>query len=214
MATLAEQTTQSLRAAILGMRLPPGHRLVERDLAEQEQVSRTCVRAALQALEAEGLVLREQRRGFVVATLSADEARQIYELRTALEPAMARLFVARASPSERQALTSAAAAAAAAAERDDEPAFVRAHTEFYDILLTGAANDIARQVLATLHARITYLRTLTTQRSYRTRRLRTAALLQNIAEAASAGQADRAARACAAFVRRSLRFALQVLDGR
>jgi DNA-binding GntR family transcriptional regulator len=210
--TLAEQTTQSLRAAILELRLAPGDRLVERDLADKQGVSRTCVRTALQALEGEGLVLRDQRRAFVVKTLSPEEARQIYELREALEPAMARLFVTRASQPERDALIRAARSARAAAASDDEPAFVRAHTEFYDVLLTGARNEVARQVLAALHARITYLRTLTTQRSYHARRLQTAALLDRIAQAAASGQAGSAARLCAAFVRRSLRFALQVLS--
>ena len=210
--TLAEQTTKRLRAAILDLRLPPGHRLIEREVAEQEGVSRTCVRAALQALQGEGLVVRDHRRGFAVAALSLDEARQIYELREALEPAMARLFAARASSSDREALEGGARAAKEAAARDDEAGFVEAHTEFYQVLLRGAGNDVARNVLDMLHARITYLRTLTTRRSYRTRRMRTAALLERIASAAAKGDAGAAARLCASFVRRSLRFALQVLE--
>ena len=210
-ATLAEQTTERLRQAILDLRLSPGARLVERDVAEQEGVSRTSVRSALQTLQAEGLLLRHQRRGFVVAALSADQARMIYEVREALEPAMARLFVERASPAERVALLEAARAAGEAAALDDQAGFVAAHTAFFEILLRGARNELAREMLAVLHARITYLRTLTTRRSYRARRLQTAALLNKIARAAADADAAAASRGCASFVRRSLRFALQVL---
>ena len=60
-------------------------------------VSRTGVRAALQSLESEGLVARGRREVFSVAAVSADEARQIYEVPAALEPAMTRLFIARAT---------------------------------------------------------------------------------------------------------------------
>jgi DNA-binding GntR family transcriptional regulator len=210
-ATLADQTTQRLRASILQLQLRPGERLVERDVAEREGVSRTCVRAALQALEREGLVRRDDGRGLLVATLSAEQARQIYELREAIEPAMARLFVVRASAEERTALLSASAAAQDAAKRDDQSAFVRAHTEFFDVLLRGSGNAVAREMLATLHARITYLRIVTTEGSYRARRMRTAALLERIALAAQRGDAAGTARGCASFVRRSLQFALQVL---
>ena len=104
---LTERTTQELRQAILQLRLKPGHRLVERELAEQTRTSRTCVRAALQQLRAEGLVARNPRGMLTVASVSPDEARQIYEVRAALESAMARLCVARASDADVAALEAA-----------------------------------------------------------------------------------------------------------
>jgi DNA-binding GntR family transcriptional regulator len=88
--TRAGRGTQTLREAILTLRLVPGTRLVEREMVGQPGVSRTGVRAALQSLEAEGLVARGRRGVFSVAVVSRDEARQIHEVRAALEPAARR----------------------------------------------------------------------------------------------------------------------------
>lgn len=75
----------ALRRAILTGALPPGHRLVERELAAQLGISRTPVREALQKLEQEQLVARAGRRGLVVAGYSVDDVLETYDIRMALE---------------------------------------------------------------------------------------------------------------------------------
>lgn len=206
-----QRSTQRLRKAILSLHLGPGTRLVERDMVDRLGVSRTGVRAALQSLEAEGLVVRGRRGVFTVAAASPDEARQIYEVRAALEPAMARLFIERASIADVAALGQVVDQAEAAAHALDGPAYVETFRTFYAVLLTGSRNDVARGILETLEARITYLRYLTTQRAPQDRQLQTVALLRGIFEAISAGSSAQAARRCEAFVKRSARFALEVL---
>lgn len=208
---LTERTTEELRQAILQLRLKPGQRLVERDLAEQTGTSRTCVRAALQHLRTEGLVERSPRGVLSVASVSPDEARQIYEVRAALESAMARQFVARADKAEQNALKSAADDVQAAVRRRDPVGYVAALGTFYDVLLRGSGNEVAHRFLAMLHTRITYLRRLTTDRATFERESETAKLLRGIQQAAAAHNAELAARRSEAFVERSARFALQVL---
>lgn len=209
--TRAGRSTQKLREAIIALHLAPGTRLVERELVDRLEVSRTGVRAALQSLEAEGLVVRGRRGVFAVATVSRDEARQIYEVRAALEPAMARLFVERATDQQVAALGTAVANAEVAARALDARAYVQAYRDFYAVLLAGSGNKIARQILETLEARITYLRHLTTQRAPQSRQLRTAALLRGIFNAVQKRRPEPAARRCYEFVARSERFALEVL---
>lgn len=209
--TRAGRSTQALREAILSLRLVPGTRLVEREMVDRLGVSRTGVRAALQSLEAEGLVVRGHRSVFSVAVVSREEARQIYEVCAALEPAMARLFIARASEEQVAALGEAAAHAEAAARALDGAAYVEAFRSFYAVLLAGSGNEIARAILETLEARIAYLRHLTTQKAPQARQLRTAALLRRIFTAVHKRAPDLAARRCAAFVERSARFAMEVL---
>ena len=209
--TLTERATQNFRDAILQLRLEPGERLVERDLALQEGVSRTCIRAALQHLATEGLVERSPRGMLSVAAVSADEARQIYEVRAALESAMARLFVARASAAEQRALDEAAGNVEDAVARFVTGDYVTALGAFYDVLLRGSGNEVARRFLSTLHARITYLRLLTADRATQERETRTAKLMRGIQQAAAARDAELMAKRCEAFVARSARFALQVL---
>ena len=105
--TLRELTTAKLRDAILSLRFKPDQHLVERELCAETGVSRTSVREALRQLEAEGLVERRGNRGLFVSSLTMQEAQQVYEVRAALEPEMARLFAERAGARELKALASA-----------------------------------------------------------------------------------------------------------
>jgi GntR family transcriptional regulator, trigonelline degradation regulator len=211
--TRAAHSTRALRDAILSLRLVPGARLVERELVSELGVSRTGVRAALQSLDSEGLVVRGRRGVFSVAAVSAEEARQIYEVRSALEPAMARLFSERATAAQVAALGAAVAQADAAARRSDASTYVAAFRDFYAVLLAGSGNAVAGRILDTLDARIAYLRHLTTQRAPLARQLRTVALLRGIFSAVQARDSALTARRCTAFVARSARFALEVLGG-
>lgn len=75
-----------LRKAILKGDLKPGERLVQTDLADQIGVSRMPVREALRTLELEGLIKMEPHKGAVVREITKEDIREIYELRTLLEP--------------------------------------------------------------------------------------------------------------------------------
>lgn len=74
-----------LREAIATGEFPEGYQLLQNDIAAALGVSRTPVREALRLLEAEGWVEFSPHRGAVVATLSSDEVRQIFEIRYTLE---------------------------------------------------------------------------------------------------------------------------------
>ncbi len=76
--------------------LCPGDRLKETDVAERFGISRTPVRDAIRALEADGLVIHTPRVGATVRTLSYAEITELYEMRAILEGTAAR-FAARAA---------------------------------------------------------------------------------------------------------------------
>ena len=85
-----EETYAAIRRSILEGALRPGERIVEQQLAEMLNVSRTPVREALLKLERENLVARIGR-GMAVRRYSSDEVRDIYNLRAHLESFAARL---------------------------------------------------------------------------------------------------------------------------
>ena len=87
-----------LRDAIVDRRLAPGTKLNEAEVGTLFEVSRTVVRAALQALAFEGLVKTERNRGAFVANPSPEEARQVFDSRRVVEPGLARAAAARATP--------------------------------------------------------------------------------------------------------------------
>ncbi|MBZ4655281.1 MAG: transcriptional regulator, GntR family [Peptococcaceae bacterium] len=76
---------ESLRAAILEGKLKPGERLVEKDIAEKFNISRTPVREALRKLEIEGFLEYIPRKGDIVKAIDKGEIKEIYAIRKALE---------------------------------------------------------------------------------------------------------------------------------
>ncbi|HZD65652.1 MAG TPA: GntR family transcriptional regulator [Acidimicrobiales bacterium] len=82
---LAAQVYDRLMGALLEGALGPGDRLRQEELARELDVSRTPVRDALHRLHSQGVVEPAGRRGYVVRGLSAEEARQLYEARCAIE---------------------------------------------------------------------------------------------------------------------------------
>jgi DNA-binding GntR family transcriptional regulator len=80
---------EQLRDAIIDRRLAPGTKLSEAEVGELFAVSRTVVRSALQMLSFEGLVRSERNRGAFVANPSPEEARQVFDSRRLIEPAIA-----------------------------------------------------------------------------------------------------------------------------
>ena len=75
----------ALREAILRGIFQEGQSLRQDEIATQFGVSRIPVREALKQLEAEGLVTLHLNRGAIVSVLTAQEAQEICEIRSALE---------------------------------------------------------------------------------------------------------------------------------
>ena len=79
---------QELRDRIVRGRLPPGSRLVEREVAARLGVSRTPVRAALERLRQEGFIVGTGSAILTratVAPLTNDDAREIYQIVAQIE---------------------------------------------------------------------------------------------------------------------------------
>ena len=93
-----------LFAAIVDHRLTPGTRLPEDEVGTVFGASRTIVRAALQALAHERLVTIEPNRGAQVSQPTIEEARQVFDARSLIEPRLATLAAGRAAAADIAAL--------------------------------------------------------------------------------------------------------------
>lgn len=207
-APIRAQVVDNLRQAILDLELKPGQRLVERELVELTGVSRTSIREALRELAAEGLVTSVPNKGIVVASVTREEARQLYQVRSALEGLAGRLFTENASPAQRNAL-------AKMLQRIErmvaKGAPLRpAKDQFYQILFEGGGNGALRSVVGALHARISVLRSLSL--SVPGRPEQTVAEMRTIVDAILAGDAEAAEKACIHHVEQADRFVQQALD--
>jgi DNA-binding GntR family transcriptional regulator len=92
--SVTDGIVDSITTAIVERRLMPGTRLVEQQIADVFEVSRTVVRQALNQLSRDRLVTLEPARGAFVATPSIDEARQVFQVRRLIEGGMVRQLAA------------------------------------------------------------------------------------------------------------------------
>jgi DNA-binding GntR family transcriptional regulator len=83
--TIAGQVAERLRSEIVSGERVAGSRLRQVEIARALHVSTTPVREALAMLQREGLVRLTEQRGAVVFLPSADDLREHYEIRAALE---------------------------------------------------------------------------------------------------------------------------------
>lgn len=91
---LVTQAYQRLRDLIVAGQLAPGSRIIESDLAERLQVSRTPVRSALHRLQQEGWVTGSgsgKQLRLTVSPLTGGDARELFEILGTLEGMAARL---------------------------------------------------------------------------------------------------------------------------
>src|SRR5919202_3586825 len=93
--SVADLAYERIRGYVLGGEVPPGARLGQVELAERFGISRTPVREALRRLTGEGLVDFHSNRGFRVADLGLDAVLRRMEVRSLVEPGIARLAAER-----------------------------------------------------------------------------------------------------------------------
>ena len=155
--TLSKRVAEVLRKRILSGDLTQGERINEVRLAAELQTSRGPIREALKQLSAEGLLKDEPRRGAFVKILSAKDAAEIYELRTALELQAARMVIASGNPEAAELLAAAAKKVESAASRNDPEDAARRDLEFHTALCRLSGNG---RILALLETNAALLQRL------------------------------------------------------
>lgn len=98
--SLAERAYLTLRDRIIQRELLPRERIVAQEVAAALGMSRIPVRDALRQLASEHLVVGGDRRGWSVASFSAEDIAEICVVRKALEGASMRRCAERATPED------------------------------------------------------------------------------------------------------------------
>jgi DNA-binding GntR family transcriptional regulator len=129
--SIVDVATDAIRTLILSGDLAPGERLIEERLTERLGVSRPPIREALRVLQHEGLVLSLPRRGSVVAQIDADDVREIYSLRWALERLAIELIVPVTDRSVLDPLRDCIEEIRAAADAGDAQALLEGNLAFH-----------------------------------------------------------------------------------
>ena len=138
-----EAIYEKLLAAIFEHRLPPGTKLGEDRLAGIFGVSRARIRSVLPRLAHEGVVRLEPNRGAFVAKPSVADARDVFEVRRILEPAIVqKLAHDRVKRSDVAPLRQHVAAEARARAAGDTRSVVRLSGEFHILLAERTGNEV------------------------------------------------------------------------
>ncbi len=144
-----EHVYRRLRDAIRQGEFKSGHRVMEIEVANWLNVSRTPVRDAIRRLEAEGMLEHEPRGGLVVARLDRQAVMELYVMRETLEGTAARLCARHASDMEIQDLLDLI-------ERErklegDYGGLARHNRSFHEAIHRGAHNRYLEKSLAAVN---------------------------------------------------------------
>ncbi|MCX7802011.1 MAG: GntR family transcriptional regulator [Meiothermus ruber] len=192
--SVREAAYSHLRGAILTGSLLPGARISEPGLAQELGISRTPVREALQRLAQEGLVELLPGKGARVRVLSAEEVREVYDVRALLEGEAAALAAQNATEAELDRLERLLQVLEAL-PKEAYAQQMQVDFDFHTALVEAAHNKTLARIYADLRSSLTLVRSFQQTQSQhpKTRQQHQAILAalkaRNPAEAAEAARA-------------------------
>lgn len=179
---LSDSVYERLRRGIATGLYPPGSKLTERELAAEFDVSRAPIRAAINRLEFTGFVRLAPRRTAIITEVTRADVEELYDLRAALEPVVARVAATRvAGGASPEGLHRALAAAADAISRDDRESLDRANARLHAEIPALAQHRLFDQTFAPLQDRSDRISSLTISTDPGERHAEHAALVAAIA---------------------------------
>ncbi len=146
----ADRAYAEVKRRILDNEMPAGYQILEQELAEMLDMSRTPVREAMIRLAEEGMVEIRPRHGLRVLPLSASDMQEIYHILIALESSAAQLVAERGLNGDqlgqlRAAVTDMDRALAA----DDLRGWAAADERFHMLLVEYCGNARLRALVGT-----------------------------------------------------------------
>jgi DNA-binding GntR family transcriptional regulator len=207
---LADTVYEALRRAIVEHEFDAGEPLTEHDLCRRFGTSRTPVREALAKLERDRLVQVVPKKGAFVRTVSADEIRELYQLREALEGLAVRLAAPRV---EREDLAGFEARFRAMKARGTRTTYAEVRAigeEFHTYLIKQAGNAKLLEALEQIREQVRSVWNMSIMAPRRAQGLVREHLA--LVDALKRGDARRAERCMVAHVRRVRDTIFRLLD--
>ncbi len=144
--SLNAQAYQRAKEDIISCALPPGAEISESFLSARFRSGKAPIRWALACLAKEHLVVARPRKGYVVAPVTLQTVRELFELRLLLEPAAAKLAAGKVDSVRLNELDRVCDAGYMPGNRASEAQFLKANKEFHVSVARASGN----QRLATL----------------------------------------------------------------
>ncbi len=201
----SEYAYAAIKQRILSEELLPGGVISQERVAIELGVSTTPIRESLKRLAAEGLVVLGSHRDARVTDLTVHDARSLHEVRQSLDPLAAHLAAERRSAPDIEAIDAALQVLHPLSEQSAADALI-AHREFHRAIYRASGNPLLIDVLEGLWDKADRFRRaglrLGPRSQAETARVRSEH--QELADAVTAGDPDRAENVMADHVRHSL----------
>lgn len=207
--SLKDQTTELLRAYIIGGRIPPGTKLVERELADLLGVSRMPARDALMHLEREGLVISKPNGRYVIE-LSKSDVLNLYQVRLELEKLAVTLAAQHRTVAGCAQLKANLVTMQAAIARNERDAYVKSDLEAHELIWQQAHNPYLLKLLHSIVGPI--LMFIASQPKFQSNWQETLQFHSELADAICLGDALRAVNSMEEQLKNSLQLSLQAFE--
>ena len=139
--------------AVIQQRLPPGAKLSEAHLCTAFGVGRMRIRRSLLILASREVVELQPNRGAYVAQPTAQQAREVFEARLAIEPALSRVVAQRIRRADAKMLAGLLKKEAQAHKAGDRREAIRLSGQFHVSLAELAGNSVLLRIVKDLVAR-------------------------------------------------------------
>ena len=144
---LKELVYLELKHKILTGEIASQTRLMEIDLSEKMNVSRTPIREAIQRLSDDGLVKVEPRRGAYVANISIKDMLDVFEVRENMEGFAAQLAAERINEEQKKELKNIAAEYEAAIKKPNKEAIIELDEKFHNYIVACCSNETLSELI-------------------------------------------------------------------
>jgi len=149
---LVDLAHSAIRESIVAGEFSMGERLVETQLASDLEMSRAPIREALRRLAQEGLVEDQPHRGALVASMTASDVTDLYNVRLGVETIGLRLFIKHGASTD--PLWQTISDMERGARRNHMAGVVKSEFEFHRCIAVAAENAVLMSIFGDLEGRL------------------------------------------------------------
>lgn len=169
--TMASSVYEALLQDIVRGKLRPGHKLHLQTLKDDYKVGNSPLREALNRLSSNGMVLREENRGFRVSPATVDELQELVKTRCWLEEVALRESIKNADDEYDERIVLAYHRLCKASQKESQgvisPELEARHNEFHEALLSNCESKLLENYCAQLREQTLRYRNLAAVIAYR-----------------------------------------------
>jgi DNA-binding GntR family transcriptional regulator len=152
--TEAQRIYAELKRDIVTCKLAPGLSISELEMCTRYDASRTPVREACRRLGDESLMQMIPFRGYIITPLTIEEYRNLHELQTVVEPAVAALAAERATPEQIKEISGWATYEYRVGQRNSYYTFLEWNRSFHISIAAASKNQALLQIVTNAQTRL------------------------------------------------------------